>query len=87
MLWGPFGLALAEPQDIQAELDKGLAFARSGDYAAARIIWRSLARHGNAEAQFKLGWLHEASVGADKDFARAAHWYVLAAAQGPRKQT
>ena len=38
VLWGPFGLALAEPQDIQAELDKGLAFARSGDYAAARII-------------------------------------------------
>ena len=77
-----FGLAPAGAQDIQAELDKGLEFARAGEYAAAHDIWRSLARHGNAEAQFRLGWLYETGTGAEKNFSRAADWYALAAVQG-----
>ena len=82
MLCGSFSLAPAGAQDLQAELDKGLAFARAGDYATAHTIWRSLARHGSAEAQFRLGWLYESGIGAEKNFSKAADWYALAAAQG-----
>jgi TPR repeat protein len=79
VLLGLSGLAPAAAQDTQAELDKGLTFARAGDYAAARVIWNSLARNGNAEAQFRLGWLYETGVDGEQNYAEAAYWYSVAA--------
>ena len=79
VLCGSSGFAPVAAQDVQAELDKSLIFARAGDYAAARTIWSSLAQDGNAEAQFRLGWLYETGVGGEKNFAEAAYWYAVAA--------
>lgn len=78
LLFGSSSLVLAASPDIQSELNKGLAFARAGDYGAARAIWNALARHGNAEAQFRLGWLSEAGLGVARNDADAARWYVFA---------
>lgn len=72
-------MVLAASPDIQAQLNKGLALARAGDYGAARAVWNALARHGNAEAQFRLGWLYESGFGVERSDAEAAHWYVFAA--------
>ncbi len=82
VLLGASGWAPAAAQDVQAELDKGLTFARAGDYAAARIIWSSLARSGNTEAQFRLGWLYESGAAGKRNLAEAAYWYAVAADLG-----
>jgi TPR repeat protein len=79
VLVGSSSLVLAASPDIQSELSKGLAFARAGDYGAARAVWSTLARHGSAEAQFRLGWLYESGFGVEKNDADAARWYVFAA--------
>lgn len=72
-------------QEINAELQKGSAAARAGDYSTVHTVWGSLARHGNAEAQFRYGWLWEFGLGTKKDFSKSAHWYALAALQGHAK--
>jgi len=72
----------ASAHDIKADLNDGLAAARAGDYAAARVVWIPLARHGSAEAQFRLGWLFENGLGIEKNPIDAAEWYAQAAAQG-----
>ena len=79
LLCGLSSFTAAEAQNIRAELNKGLTIARAGDYAAARTIWSSLARGGNAEAQFRLGWLYDTGVGGERNFAEAAYWYAVAA--------
>lgn len=84
------GLAPANAQHwrtdkIEAELHRGSAAARAGDYAAAHSTWRKLAQDGNAEAQFRYGWLWELGLGTKKNPAEAAHWYGLAALQGHAK--
>lgn len=81
-LWGVLHVTPAASQDMQAELDKGLTFARAGDFATARIIWSALAHGGNAEAQFRLGWLYESGAGGKQDHAEAAYWYAVAADLG-----
>ena len=72
----------ANANDINGELKDGLAAVRAGDYATARTVWTPLARHGSAEAQFRLGWLFESGLGTEKNPIEAAKWYAQAAAQG-----
>jgi TPR repeat protein len=54
----------------------------SGDPQAARKIWQPLADQGDAEAQCKLGDLHQWGRGVTQDLAEAARWYRKAADQG-----
>lgn len=75
-------LVPASAHDIKADLKDGLAAARTGDYSAARAVWIPLARHGDAEAQFRLGWLFENGLGMAKNPIDAVDWYGQAAAQG-----
>lgn len=75
-------LVSASAHDLKADLKDGQAAARAGDYAEARAVWIPLARHGNAEAQFRLGWVFENGLGTAKNPTVAADWYAQAAAQG-----
>lgn len=60
----------------------GIAAFDSGDYVTALKEFRSLARDGNAEAQYKLGEMYFAGLGVAKDYAKARFWYLKAAQQG-----
>lgn len=75
-------LVPASAHDLKADLKDGQAAARAGDYAEARAVWIPLARHGSAEAQFRLGWLFENGLGMEKNPIEAVDWYAQAAAQG-----
>ena len=40
------------------------------------------AKHGDAAAQYNLGWMYDDGVGVPPDEDEAARWYRLAAEQG-----
>lgn len=53
-----------------------------GDTSASVSVWRYLARRGNTEAQYELGYLYEHGTGRHRDYAIAAQWYRRAAEAG-----
>jgi hypothetical protein len=55
---------------------------RDGDFAAARRYWGALASAGDPAAQFMLGYLAEAGLGAPWSARAAAAWYRAAADGG-----
>lgn len=61
---------------------RGLEAFEKKDYAAALREWRPLADQGHAEAQFRLGRMHEKGWGVAKDHEEALRWYRMAAEQG-----
>jgi hypothetical protein len=65
-----------------ADYKKGLAAARSGDFATALKEWQPLAEQGNANAQYSLGMMHDRGDGVLQDGVAAEKWYRLAAKQG-----
>jgi len=65
-----------------ADLQKGLAAAKSGDYATALREWKPLAKQGNASAQYNLGLMYYKGQGVLQDYKTAVKWYRLAAEQG-----
>ena len=65
-----------------AGLDEGLAALARRDYAAAARELRPLAERGNAEAQYRIGLMHEFGAGYPKDVPQAVTWLVKAANQG-----
>ena len=64
------------------DIEKGLAAAKRGDYAAALRELRPLADQGNARAQYFLGVLYFEGNGVTQDVAKAAEWFRKAAEQG-----
>jgi uncharacterized protein len=52
------------------------------DGLAAFQVWQPLADGGNAEAQFDVGMLYYAGVGAPQNYSQAALWFRKAADQG-----
>tara|TARA_B110000259_G_C13907495_1_gene359478 strand:- start:1 stop:597 length:597 start_codon:yes stop_codon:yes gene_type:complete len=78
-------IAVSSPVSAQS-IDKGHAFAKADDYAAALKEWKPLAEQGNAEAQYLLGFLFQHGLGvASYNDKEAAKWYGLAAEQGHSK--
>ena len=65
-----------------AGLDEGLAALARRDYAAAAKELRPLAERGNAEAQYRVGLMHEFGAGYPKDVQQAVTWLTRAANQG-----
>ncbi len=53
-----------------------------GDLDSAWFGFWTLARAGNAAAQFNLGQLYRQGQGIPADLAQARYWYAAAAAQG-----
>ena len=68
-----------------ADLNKGLAAAKSGDFATALREWRPLAEQGHAYAQFGLGIMYRKGQGVPKDDKTALKWFTLSAEQGLAK--
>ena len=65
-----------------ADLQKGLAAYKSGDFATALREWTPLAKQGNASAQTILGWMYEEGRGVPENDKTVMKWYTLAAKQG-----
>ncbi len=63
-------------------VEEGLAAYRSGDYAAAALLWRPLAEQGYADAQYNLGCMYREGQGVLQDNAEAVKWFFFAAEQG-----
>ena len=85
-------------RNIQAELDKAMAFARAGDFAAARAIWTLIVRRIEAahwrtpatqqvytSALHNLGVMFTEGRGGSRDVTKAAECYRKAATQGHAK--
>jgi len=64
--------------------DGVVAFIK-GDSAKAMRIWQPLAKEGNAEAQYHLGYMFQTGTGVKKDNKKALYWYNLAAKHGHGK--
>lgn len=62
--------------------DQGLAAYLTGDIATAYQLWRPLAEHGDADAQFAFGSLYYDGIGVPVDHAESNYWFHLAAKQG-----
>lgn len=72
----------AEQGDILAQVELGVVFDRSQDYAAALVWYRKAADEGNARAEYNLALAYEDGEGVPKDEAQAIEWYRKAADQG-----
>jgi hypothetical protein len=55
------------------------------DYAAAMAFYRKLADHGDAQAQFEIGWMYQKGLGVPEDYAQARAWYEKSAQQGDER--
>ena len=74
-------MALAVPAGA-GRLEDGVAAYDRGDYATALRLWRPLAKHGDATAQYNLGHMYRLGQGVRQDDAEAVKWYRKAAEQG-----
>lgn len=60
----------------------GQNYHRSGKLRQAKRLWELAAGQGDADAQNKLGFMHERGQGVKQSQERAAAYYRAAAAQG-----
>jgi TPR repeat protein/tRNA A-37 threonylcarbamoyl transferase component Bud32 len=77
---------VGNPEEAQEHYQKGEAcYTGRGalqDYAKAREWYEKAAALGHAEAEFRLGWLHDHGRGTPRDAGAARIWYERAAARG-----
>ena len=66
---------------VGADLAKGMAAAKKGDFDTAVKEWLPLATDGNSSAQFNIGQLYRLGRGVAKDYTKAGQWYEKAAEQ------
>ena len=71
-----------DPQDPQAQLEKGLAADSARDYSEAARLYRKAAEQGLASAQIQLAHSYRVGSGVGKDDREAARWFLKAAEQG-----
>jgi hypothetical protein len=69
------------PADLEQRHERALQAMRAGNYAEAFCIWRPLAKAGDAQAQFSLGWMYHNGYGLAIDDDQTLHWWEQAAAQ------
>lgn len=77
----PLSLILAAPS-IAGPAEDAAAAYRSGDYETALRLFRELADHGQANAQYNVGVMYAKGRGAPQNDAEALQWFRRAAAQG-----
>jgi uncharacterized protein len=68
--------------EIGGSLEDADAAYKRGDYAAAFQLFRALADHGNAEAQYNLAAMYVSGRGTPQDDGQAMHWFQKSAGQG-----
>lgn len=66
----------------ETQLQQGLEAAGRGDFATALQLWKPLAEHGYAPAQYNLGVMYENGDEVEQDDFQAFKWYQKAAEQG-----
>ena len=62
--------------------NEGLTAFASGDIATAFQLWRPLAEHGDADAQFALASLYYDGIGVPVDHTESSYWFLLASRRG-----
>jgi hypothetical protein len=62
--------------------EEGLTAYSNGDIAAALQVWKPLAEHGDAQAQFAVASLYYDGIGVPVDHTESSYWFHLAAEQG-----
>lgn len=67
-----------------ADFGTGMMAYQTGDFAAARTQFETLANRGDKDAQFILGDMYAKGQGVPRDKVEAWKWYQLAAAGGAR---
>jgi SH3-like domain-containing protein len=70
------------PVEVVDPLAAGLDALAVGDYAEAFCLWQPLARGGDPEAQYHIGWLYANGNGLAVDIDEALAWWMRAARQG-----
>lgn len=65
--------------EVTADLVKGRAAYRSGDYETALKEFKESAEQGNGHAQYDLGLLYRRGLGVAVDYKEAAKWFAKAA--------
>ena len=68
-----------------ADFEKGFTAYKSGDFATALREFTTLAKQGNAAAQYNLGVMYDEGRGVPENDKTAVKWYRLAAEQGHTK--
>lgn len=63
-------------------VDEGLDAYNAENYEQAFSIWEPLAKNGDPEAQYYLGYLYQTGAGAPQSSSEALKWYFRAAEQG-----
>ena len=82
LLGALFILTLLAAPAISGPFEDGVRELAKGEFAAARAIFKPLAKSDDGKAQFMLGVMSENGLGTAKDTAGAAKWYLKAAAAG-----
>ena len=67
--------------DAVSQLKLGLMYEQRNSFTNAVRWYRKAAEQGNADAQFKIGYLHTTGQGMPRDHDAAAKWFRLAAEQ------
>src|SRR5206468_5236505 len=76
-----FAALLAAPASGQS-VKAGIEAWQRADYSGAVAIWRPLALHGDADAQFNLGQAYRLGRGVPLDLSQAKTWFQRAANSG-----
>lgn len=74
--------ALEQPVGRRTPLQQAEWLGASGRHAEAADVYRGLADAGNATAQTRLAWMHEAGRGVERNLAEAARRFEIAAVAG-----
>ena len=69
-------------EGMSADIRKGTAAYKRGDYTTAVREWEPFARKGNAQLQNIMGTMYLKGLGVPQNNKEAAKWYKLAAKQG-----
>lgn len=78
-----FLISTAVPIGVTAAgLDDAVEAMRTGDFAEAYCIIRPLADHGDADAQYNIGWMYLNGYGLRVNDALALEWWQRASKQG-----
>ena len=72
----------ANGQSGNTTLDNAVVALEKGDYTTAAKTFKTLAEHGNAEAQYNLGLCYANGWGVGLSYIEAAEWLQKAIAQG-----
>jgi hypothetical protein len=76
------GWKVADKQRSNPAIQKGIDAYERKDYKEAIALWGPLAKQGDAEAEFHLGYCYANGKGVPENYNEAMTWYLRAGRQG-----